>query len=528
MAVVPPSGNCFIIVDLGTSGPKVALFSDTGEAIDHEFEPNPIHLLPDGGAEQDPEDWWIAIKNALKRLLSRSTIPHSHISAFTVTTQWSGTVAVDRQGNPLTNAIIWMDSRGARHIRKAVKGPLMVEGYAAAKLWKWIRLTGGAPTHSGKDSIAHILYLKNAQPEIYQNTYKFLEPKDYLNLRLTGKFASGHDAITLHWVTDNRDIHHIRYDDRLIRMIGIDREKLPDLHRAVDVLGNMKPDVALELGLPEGIPVIMGTPDLHSAALGSGAVKDYEGHLYIGTSSWLTCHVPFKKTDLLHNMATFPSAIPGKYFIANEQENAGNCLNFLRDNVFFPDDALREQPPAKDFYRKLDLLAAEVTAGCDGLIFTPWLYGERSPVDDHFVRGGFFNLSLRSERKHMVRAVMEGVAFNSRWLLKYVEKMTKRPFEWINMIGGGANSDIWCQIHADILNRPIRQVEDPILANARGAAYLTSVALGIMTFDEIGSHVNIKNTYLPDPDKRKLYDKLFKVFLEIYSRNKKIYRRLNN
>ena len=308
-----------LVIDLGTSGPKVALATRYGEILDHEFAPTPYYLLPDGGAEQKPDEWWGAIKDATGRLLAKGLVPPEEITALCCTTQWSGTVAVDRDGKPLMNAIIWMDSRGAEEVNRITGGGIAIEGYEIGKLIYWMRLTAGVPTHSGKDPIAHILYIKRHFPEIYKATYKFLEPKDYLNLRLTGKFAASFDSINLHWVTDIRDIHHVIYDDRLLRMSNVEREKLPDLKQAVDVLGPLTPEAAAELGLSPKVQVIMGTPDVHSAAIGSGAVRDYEAHIYIGTSSWLSCHVPFKKTDLFHNMCTMPSAITGRYLVVNEQ-----------------------------------------------------------------------------------------------------------------------------------------------------------------------------------------------------------------
>ena len=165
--------------------------------------------------------------------------------------------------------------------------------------------------------------------------------------------------------------------------------------------------------------------------------------------------------------------------------------------------------------------------GSGKLIFTPWLYGERTPVDDHFVRGGLHNLSLNTTREHLIRAVFEGVAYNGRWLLRYVEKFIGRKFDGLNMIGGGASSNIWCQIHADVLNRTIRQVEDPIQANIRGAAFLASAALGYLAYDDISDRVRIVNTYTPNPANRKIYDELFAEFVEIYKRDKKMYARLN-
>jgi xylulokinase len=521
-------GDKFILaVDLGTSGPKVALASSQGEILDSEIEQTDLILLPNGGAEQDPDDWWAAIVRATQRLLQRNPAQATQITAMACTSQWSGTVPVDKEGRHLMNAVIWMDARGAPHVRRITGGPVKIEGYGVDKLWHWVRLTGGIPTHSGKDSIAHILFIKEQFPEIYRQTYKFLEPKDYLNLRLTGQFAASPDSITLHWVTDNRDINNVHYSERLIRMCGIDGDKLPPLKPAVATLGVIRPAIAQELGLSEDVQVIMGTPDVHSAAVGSGAVRDFDAHLYIGTSSWLTCHVPFKKTDLFHNMASLPSALPGRYFIVNEQETAGACLAFIRDNILYHEDELASETPRADVFQLFDRVIEQVPPGSDGVIFTPWLNGERTPVDDHLVRGGFHNLSLKSTRLHFLRAVFEGVAFNSRWLLTYVEKFAKRRFDRINMIGGGANSAVWCQIHADVLNRPICQVKDPIQANARGAALLAAVGLGFLNVEQIPNCVEIVHTYEPNPGNRAIYDEMYRSYVELYNRNHKIYARLN-
>jgi xylulokinase len=516
-----------LAIDLGTSGPKVALVSTAGEVVGYEFEETPLILLPNGGAEQRPDDWWNALKTASRRLLAQGVVPTEDIIALNCTTQWSGTVAVDRDGHPLMNAIIWMDSRGAPYVRRITDGIVKIERFGIWKLLQWLRLTGGVPGHAGKDPIAHILYLKYELPEIYGATYKFLEPKDYLNLRLTGKFAASYDSITLHWITDNRDIRNVTYHDGLVKMSEVDPGKLPELTRANDILGPIKPEVAQELGLPEDLQVVTGTPDVQSAAIGSGAVKDFDGHLYIGTSSWIACHVPFKKTDVSHGIASLPSAIPGRYLVANEQETSGACLKFFRDNILYHKDELLAEEGAPDVYKIFDRIAEKVPAGSGKLIFTPWLYGERTPVDDHFVRGGLHNLSLDTTREHLIRAVFEGVAYNGRWLLRYVEKFIGRKFDGLNMIGGGASSNIWCQIHADVLNRTIRQVEDPIQANIRGAAFLASAALGYLAYDDISDRVRIVNTYTPNPANRKIYDELFAEFVEIYKREKKMYARLN-
>lgn len=512
-----------LAIDLGTSGPKVALVTPYGRVLDCAIGETRLILYGHDGAEQDPDDWWRAIAVASQELLARRPHERRRLAAICCTSQWSGTVPVDRQGRHLMNAIIWMDNRGAPYVRQVTGGPIRIAGFGLDKLAAWIRRTGGIPGHSGKDPIAHILYLKHERPDIYAATYKFLEPKDYLNLRLTGLYAASYESITLHWVTDNRRINAVAYDDRLLQLGQLERHKLPDLQPAVAVLGPILPEAAADLGVPPDLPVIMGTPDVHSAAIGSGAVADYAAHLYIGTSSWLACHVPFKKTDLLHNIASLPSAIPGRYMVINEQETAGACLAHLKNNILFPEDELSSATGPRGSYKAFDNMAVRIPPGSEGVIYTPWLNGERTPVDDHAVRGGFHNLSLQHHRGHLIRAVMEGVAYNSRWLLGYVENFVRRRFDAIHLIGGGANSAVWCQIQADVLNRPIVQIKDPVEANARGAGILAGVALGLVTFDQAAAQVEIAHTYTPDPRHRALYDAQYATFRRIYQYHRRIF-----
>ena len=213
------------------------------------------------------------------------------------TAQWSGTVAIGGRGRAIGPAIIWMDSRAPTRCGVPCAGALNVQGYSATKAAQWVRRSGGIPSLSGKDPVGHIHFLREQRPDVYAAAAVFLEPVDYLTLRLTGLARASHDSITLHWVTDNRDINAIAYDDSLFELAGLERRTLPDLVPTGSVIGGLTPVAAAELGLLAGTPVVAGTGDLHSAAVGSGAVEDFDGHLYIGTSSWISCHVPFKKTD---------------------------------------------------------------------------------------------------------------------------------------------------------------------------------------------------------------------------------------
>ena len=519
--------ECILAIDLGTSGPKVALVTTEGEVLASEVESTELFLSDGGGAEQDPNDWWRAIVSATRRITDRHLVPAEQIIAVAVTSQWAGTVPVDEGGNALGRAIIWLDSRGAKYVPEVAGGLVRIQGYGALKLESWLRKTGGVPSLAGKEPVAHILFLRHERPEIYEAAYKFMEPKDYLNLRLTGKFLATADSIALHWVTDNRDIDNVHYDEKLLAQSTLPREKLPDLTRAVDVIGTLTSAAAIELGLNEDTKVVGGTPDVPAAAVGSGAVRDFEGHIYVGTSSWLTCHVPFKKTDLIHNMASLPSALPGRYFIGNEQETAGACMTWLRDDVFCRDDALDPGPPPDDVFERFSKLASQAPAGSDKLIFTPWLYGEHTPVANPYLRAAFSNVSLRTTRAHIVRAVMEGVAYNTRWLMGGVESFIGRPFEGLRFIGGGASSELWCQIFADVLNRPIDQVADPLSANVRGAAFVAAVGLGKLDVEDIPSRVPIEKRYVPNQDHQPIYDELFKAFLEIQKNSEAMYNRLN-
>ncbi|MDJ0498509.1 MAG: FGGY-family carbohydrate kinase [Acidimicrobiia bacterium] len=505
-----------LAIDLGTTGPKVALVSDDGTLLGEEAEPVDLILLPNGGAEQDPHAWWQAIAAATRRCLTAN--PGIEVAAISVTSQWSGTVAVDEAGEPIGRAIIWMDTRGARHIRQLIRGPVRFEGYDILKARKWIAMTGGAPTKAGKDPVGHIAYLREEQSETYQRTRVFLEPKDFINFRLTGQIAASYDSIAMHWATDNRDPHNIDYDAELLAYCGIERHRLPDLLPATAVMGTVSAAAANSLGIAAGTPVLAGTPDVHSAAMGSGTTTDFKGSLYVGTSSWVTCHVPFKKTDLPHNIASLPAAVPGRYLVLNEQETAGKALEWVA-GLLCPD-----HPAPLD---RLNELAAAADPGSGGVIFTPWLFGERSPVEDATLRGGFFNQSLETGPAELARSVFEGVAYNTRWLLGHVEKLAGARLDPIVLAGGGARSPIWGQIFADVLERTIRVAADPVMVNVRGAGLLAHAALGHVSWDQIPSLVPMTATVRPNRDNQHGYARLYDAFRRIHKSSRRIYRRLN-
>jgi len=516
-----------LAVDLGTSGMKVALITLRGEVLGWESQGIGLHLTPDGGAEQSPEEWWQAFVTTSRRLLGRNLAPAGAVKAVCCSTQGEGTVPVDRDGNALMNCLLWMDMRGAPYLNKRIRGFVNVAGADVFKVLRWIRLTGGMPSVTGKDPAGHMLLVRERFPEVYERTYKFLNVLDYLNLRLTGRFVATFDSILTSWVTDNRNPDDIRYNDRLVRMSGIDPDKFPEIVSCTTVLGPLRADVALALGLTSDVRVVAGSIDNTAAAIGAGAVKDYVPHLYIGTSSWVAAHVPFKKTDPTSALASVPCAMPHRYLLTALQATAGGNLTFLRDNILYPNDELRRGEAPEDVFKIMDQIAERVPVGANGVIYTPWIWGERAPVDDKNLRAGLYNLSLHNNRADVIRAFFEGVALNTRWLMKPVEKFLGRSVKRIHLAGGGAGSDTWCQIFADVLGVEVLQVKDPIQANARGAAFIAAAGLGEIALSDAVHLVELKRKYEPIAAHRAVYDDRFLTFVEVYRQMKDVYRKLN-
>ncbi len=517
-----------LAIDHGTSGIKAAIVSARGEVRDFEVVTTPICFLEDGGVEQDPEDWWNALVTAAGRLVQRAAVPAAAIRAVSVSSTFSTTVAIDAAGIPVMPALTWMDGRGGAAVRRVVGGFPSLLGYNLARAAKWIRRSGGAPSLSGKDDAAHVLFLQQQRPELYRRTHVFLPSKDYLNFRLTGEIAASYDSMHLFWCTDTRDPSRVHYDPELIAMLGIDAAKLPPMRDPIAVLGTLTATGATALGLTRDVQVVLGSPDHQCALAGSGAVRDFEAHLYIGTSSWIECLVPFKKTDALHSIASFPTFVSGRYQCINEQDLAGGALGFLADNLLFRTHKLLGTPVPEARYELIDRIAAAARPGSNGVLFTPWLNGERTPVDDPHVRGGFHNLTTTTTMDDMVRAVLEGVALNTRWSLGYVERFCGRRLDPIRLVGGGGKSDLWCQIFADVLQRDVQRVVDPMQANARGAAFLAARGLGWLRFEDIPGLVPIDKTFHPNPALRGLYDNHFQALVKHYRPSSRLARLLNS
>ena len=502
-----------LVVDLGTTGAKVGVATFAGRVVWCENHELTSTLTPDGGATQDASLWWALVCSSTARAMASGAFEPARIEAVGLTGQWASTVPVDAEGEPVGPCLLWMDARGGRRARAHIGGWLA--GYDPRAIATWVRRTGGAPSLDGNDPLGHRLLLEHEMPDVWARTRWLLEPVDYLTMRFTGVAAASRASMTASWLTDNRDLAVEHYDPVLLRYAGADATLLPPLRSTMSVIGPVRADVARALGLRDGVQVVTGLPDLHTAALGSGAVDDLATHMALSTTSWISCHVARKKTDAIRQIGTVPGVRANRYLVANNHETSGRALQWLREVLDVSS------------YAALDSLASASPPGAGGVVFTPWLAGERSPVADRNARAGFHNVSLTSTRSDLVRAVLEGVAYNNRWLLDAVERFVGTRLDPIRVIGGGSVSPLWCRIHADVMGRTIEQVAEPLYAGLRGTALATAIALGAVRVDEVRALVPVAETFRPDPSTRAAYDRLYAEFPRLYKTQKSMFKRLN-
>jgi xylulokinase len=513
-----------LAVDLGTGGPKVAYVALSGEVLAHEHQRVEMRVLPDGGAVEDPNEWWTAIVDSAAALADRDVVSPERIVAVACTGQWGSTVPVDAGGHAAGDCMLWLDQRAHRLSKRQLGGRLAVEGYRPRVALEWFRRTGGAPTPLGNDPLGHRLWIRSEEPDVYARTAVFMEPIDFVNMRLCGRVAATQATMLASWLTDNRVLDQTSYDPLLLKLSGTDPSRLPTLLPIRAVVGEVTEEASAQVGVPAGIPVVTGLPDLHTATLGSGAVGDHHGHIAISTSAWVGTHVPDKRTSLANQMATVPACVPGRYVLVNNHDAGGVSLEWLRDMVIAPDDGLgRGEPTLKD----LDRLAEGVPAGANGVMFTPWLKGERSPVADTAMRASFLNIGIDTGRPEMVRAVLEGVAHQVRWLLEVSEQVVKHPLRDLRVVGGGAQSDVWCQIHADVIGRPLHRVAEPLLANVRGAAMFAGLVTGRLQVGDIDERTRVDRVFRPDAAASRLFDARHAEYTKLHKSQKGLYHRLN-
>ena len=510
--------------DLGTTGNKAVLFDLNLNVISHVKESYPLFCPQQGCAEQNAEDYWDSVVKATHKLIKNPNVEPDNVIALNFDCQMNCTVPIDDDGNPLMNCINWLDTRAADITRKFTKGFPKISGFGLKNLLMFIKITGGAPGVNGKDPISHILWIKENKPDIYQKTYKFLSVKDFVIYRCIQNAVTSRDLGNTSWMMDNNPGKFI-WADKILDKFGIDKNKLPEIKKSTEIAGELTSKASDLLNLKSNIPVLVGSGDLTSAAIGSGAIMDNKTIICLGTSDWVASHTSKRLKDLIHYTGSICSS-QDNYLCISKQETGAACLDWILEQIFKEEKEKFKDNPS-EFYKLIDLSIEKSNIGANNLIFTPWLFGERSPINDPNVRAGFYNLSLVHTRNDLFRSIYEGVAYNIKWALKTVEKLIGKTNK-ANLIGGGAKSDTWCQILADVLDHSIIQMEEPDLAAAKGTAIIAMVGLGLLkNFSEAIPLIKIKREFKPSSENKKIYIKLFNEYLKIYNRNKKMFKKLN-
>ncbi|MBM3166638.1 MAG: hypothetical protein FJZ94_04245 [Chloroflexi bacterium] len=496
--------------DVGTTVSKAVLVDTEGRVHGSCSETYPISYPKPGWAEQKPDDFWGVVTRTTRLLLERTGISPKDILCVTFTTQMLGIIPMSPKNEPLRPAIIWLDNRAGRQADRLMRKFISAGVFAAI---------AGAKL-CGKDGLPKLLWLKEEEPETYQKMYCFLDVDGYLLFKSTGKLAMDWTEGSVFGI----DLKKKTWLETIIKYIGLDTKKLPPLVSSISKVGELTDEAAKEYGLLTGTPVIAGAGDAPCAAVGAGAVGEGDGHIYLGTSGWVavvTERMPTGKCGI----AAIHSADPNKAFLFAESETAGACLQWIADQFY---KAEKQDPNIPNVYALMDEKVKEIPPGSGHLIFTPWLYGERAPVADCYVRSSFLNMSAEHSREHLLRAVYEGVAYNMRWIIEIIENEFKFPLPAIRAIGGGARGGPWMQIIADVTNRRIESVHDPQEAGAVGVALVAAVGLGIYPdFNSLKKVVKVEKVFEPKPQNLEIYDSLFQAYKEAYSSLRSYYMKLN-
>jgi len=438
------------------------------------------------------------------------------VMGIVMDTQMAGVVPLSRDGTPLTNILTWLDTRSAGYPRELFKGFPKIAGYNVFKLIKFLQISGGVPGKAGKDPLSKYVWLMNEQPDIYRETWKFLDVKGYLTYKMTGKTVISTDEANLTWLTDTRTPTTVVWSESLIKSVGLDASKLPEIKQPTDIVGTLTKEAAEELGLSKDVKVVVGCGDMTATAVGSGAVEDYEIHIYVGTSDWIIAHIPRRKIDVYHYMGCLPSAIPGRYMLIAEQETGSATIDWFLQTIF---GEVKE-----DLYKKIDELALSIDPKNNKVLFLPWLFGERSPIDDPYVRGGIVNISLENRLEHVAQAVIEGIAFNVKWAYTYYKRLLNKEVDHVNIVGGGALYNSLCMFLASLLNTKVIRVTSAREASAIGASIIGLVGLKSFDFSIAKKIVKPEKIFNPDPELTKVLEERFKYFTKLYKNLKGFYR----
>ncbi|MBM4043930.1 MAG: xylulokinase [Planctomycetes bacterium] len=488
-------------IDVGTSGTKSLICDEKGKIYASVTKEHPSSHPEPLWSEQNPDDWWRSTVEAVQAALKESQVDPKEIKGIGLSGQMHGLVMLDENCEVLRPAILWNDQRTAAECAE------ITSKIGAEKL---IELTCN-PALTGFTA-PKILWVRKNEPEIYEKTRKILLPKDYIRFCLTGVFAT---EVSDASGTLLLDVRARRWSDAVLSALEIDKELLPDCYESVEVSGQLSDVVAAHLGIPAGIPVVGGGGDQAAQAVGSGIVKTGIVSATIGTSGVVFAFSDIVQTDPQGRAHTFCHAVPGKWHVMGVMLSAGGSFQWFRNNL-----SAMECDQAKrmdvDPYEILCEEAEEAAAGCEGLIFLPYLTGERTPHADPNARGAWIGLTARHGKAEMIRSLLEGITYGMKDSLEIIKGMGI-PVTQIRVSGGGARSDFWRQLQADVYGQPVCVINETAGA-AFGAALLAGVGTGVFGSVDEACQATIKvvTETPPDPGNAKVYRRYYSIYQQLY------------
>ncbi|MFY9115383.1 MAG: FGGY-family carbohydrate kinase [Dethiobacteria bacterium] len=525
-----------ITYDVGTSGIKTCLLeiSDEIKLLGSEYSTYNLYILEDGGAEQDPEELWKAMCITTRDIFANNEIDPRDIAGISFCSQMQGLVLVDRNGKPLRRMMSYMDQRARKELQEGMGHGLKISGVNALKLIQSLRETG-AVSASVKDPVWKYKWVENNEPEVFSKVYKWLDVKEFLIARCTGRFIMTEDsafATLLYNIREGKK----GWSKKVCKMLGVNMAHLAEIRRSTDKVGEVTAEAAAELGLAPGTAVFGGGGDASLIGVGAGSVSLGDTHIYTGTSGWVSTVVDRSIVDPFAMIAAIVGAQHDKFNYFAELETAGKCFEWVKDHLALDEIGVYLQRTTidesaekiyKSLYDYLSHVVSSIPPGSGGVIFTPWLHGNRCPFEDPNVRGMFFNISLETGKTELIRSVLEGICFHLNWMLEAQEKKI-RTSRTIRFVGGGALSDVTCQILADVLGRKVETVSSPQNVGAVGAAVVIAVGLRVISsFEEAKKFIPVTKTYHPEPKNKEIYDRNYSVFKNLYRSNLKNFKIMN-
>lgn len=526
-----------IAYDFGTTGVKTCLFkiTDTIKLIASKMEGYNLYIVEGGGAEQDPNDWWKAMCNTTKALLYENNISNGKVKGISFCAQMQGLVLVDKDGKPVRRAMSYMDNRGELELEDNMAHGLKIAGVNILKLIKSIKITK-AVSASAKDPVWKYKWVQKNEPDNFKRIYKWLDVKEFLICKSTGEFVMTEDSAFATLLYDTRKGRE-EFSREICKMLDIKMEHLPRIISCTDMAGKITKEAAEDLGLQEGTAVFGGGGDASLIGIGSGAVENGSTHMYLGTSGWVSTVVSKQILDVKNMIASIVGANHKYFNYFAELETAGKCLEWVKDhlaldeiNIYLEKKSVLESKEAiyKSLYDYMMYTIEDVPAGSNGIIFTPWLHGNRCPFEDPNARGIFFNINLETGKTELIHSVLEGVCYHLRWQLEAQEEKIKTS-KIVRFVGGGALAPLTCQMLSDILGREIETVDGPQNVGAVGAAVIMAVGLGVIEkIEDSKELIKVKERYTPNIDNKVIYDKYFEIFKSLYKNNKKAFNILND